>query len=88
MRKFLALVVLVVLLACYIGAEERRVYPVSAVVVDVDVDVIVAEDGFGNLWSFYGCGWDRGRLVSMIVESPTGAVVEDEILDIRDAGWL
>ena len=45
MRKFLALVVLVVLLACYIGAEERRVYPVSAVVVDVDVDVIVAEDG-------------------------------------------
>ena len=88
MKKVIALTLaLVILVSVAIAEEENGVdfYPLLTVVVEVDVeeDVVICLDKFGDEWAFYGVDfWCVGDLCNLLMFNNGGYYTEHEIIDV------
>lgn len=74
-----------------VGILSGAIYPVSAVVVDVDYeyDMVTIEDKCGNLYQFCGAeDWYKGDYANAIFfDMGTPTVKDDVILSVRYEGY-
>lgn len=72
--------------------NENQLYPMLAVVVELDEvdDAVICTDFNGHDWAFYGIeDWQVGDYASMIMDdNGTPWVADDIIVSVRYDGWL
>ena len=78
----------IVIVAILLSLVLFVVYPTAAVVISVEQDGIVVEDGEGNIWSFY---WDfdedpdieLGDVIALLIDDAgtPDDIFDDKILD-------
>lgn len=68
---------------------DMGIYPKTAMVFDVDEDLVSCKDYCGNVWQFYSDAgdWKTGELVSLLMcDNGTRDISDDVILDVQYAG--
>lgn len=89
-----AILALIICAACAdtTPRAERKEYPLSTVVTDVNMEqnIVVVEDFNGNLWEFCGCeDWFEGDICALIMDNMgTEFVEDDEIVSIKYCGFI
>ena len=67
-----------------------NLYPSTMIVTEVEDNLVIAEDFFGNVWGWYGSEeFDVNDMVSVILyDNGTDKIWDDEIVLVRWAGRL
>ncbi len=74
-------VILVLFGFCSLGSRYER----QATVLHVWGDEVEAEDEQGNVWAFYGEGYERGQQVILVMsDNETIGIYDDVILKVKD----
>lgn len=71
--------------------DTTGLYPLTAVVEEINGDVLTLVDGNGNGWEMTedGFGWMLGDVASLLMyDNGTETVEDDIILDARFSGWV
>ena len=92
MKKFVAVILVLVLVLSITSAVASEFYPRCAVITEIDEinDLVVCEDFAGIIWEFYGIeDFDIGDLVAMLMwdcDTPD-SIFDDEIIDAVYGGY-
>lgn len=91
-RKFVSLLVALLLLMAVPAFADFSVYPNGGIIVDLipEDDVVIFEDGAGLNWAFYGIeDYGIGDLVACIFwDAGTETIFDDEIINVQYIGYV
>lgn len=87
MKKFVAIVILFILLAMSASAE---IYPQAFVIGDIEDDTLILIDYNGNEWLWEGAeDYDIGDIIAAIMDNNnTITIYDDTIIALRYAGYM
>ena len=78
MKNILIIVVCIML-------TGSSLYAVKGYIVEVNDDLVTVVDICGEIWEFYGDGYDCGMIVTLVFDTRETAeyIYDDEIIDVR-----
>ena len=92
MKRFFAVVTLVLVISLVSSSLALCIYPLTAVVMEVNhkEDYILCVDYTGNEWAIDGAeDWMVGDIIAMIMdECGTDEIFDDAIVDYTYCGWM
>lgn len=91
-KKIIRFAIVVLILAIAAGIVYiNRLYPETAIVVDIEDGVITAICANGNMFEFFADDgdWCNGDICAMIMyDNGTESVIDDRIISVKYAGYM
>lgn len=85
MKTIIRAIIITFVLMCGIAnAKADNTYTLNATVTDVDSGVVTCVDTDGNVWSFYGDGYNVDEMIILVMDTNhTTTIYDDMIIDIQ-----